>query len=583
MAGLNRDERSWLRRARAGSISDLEELFRAHWPRAYRVSYLVLLDHALAEEIVQEVFLAATRTLDGFDGDRPFAPWLHQLVACRSLDAARGELARAQVSGESYVPPGGARAGAPPPYAAPEAQALFAGIVALPPEQRVVLVLRHLLDYSPGEIGELLEAPRSLVGSRLRRGRDSLREALAGAQLSEKDVRNLLLQQPVPNEHIAEERTWDVVRAAFVVRDPVPRKVRVPWKPIIVLALVGAGVAIGMSSAGSTIADQVRDWLGTEQTVGTATEPDAAAPLAVPGGGSVLAAPSPGVWAVEANGTPRRIGDYDGAAWSPAGKAILAWGDGSLAALDQAFPGDVRWSLEAADIHGARMTTDGGVVAYAAGTSVRVVEGDGSGDRELAAAAAPTVPAWRPGPDPVLAYADPEGRVVVVRPGGKVLWRTPRAPVPTVLEWSSDGKHVLAAAEHRIALFRTPRRLVASVSVPVTTGAVVAAAVRPGALAIAYAAFSEQTGVTTLSLLDGRKARVLLAVPGRLAGLAWSPDGERLLVGWEQGDQWLYVPVDGAGEVEVEAGITQAFRSDGDDASFPRVVGWCCSALASSG
>jgi RNA polymerase sigma-70 factor, ECF subfamily len=41
-----------------------------------------------------------------------------------------------------------------------------------------VIVLRHLLDYTPGEIAELLELPRGTVNSRLRRGLDNLKERL---------------------------------------------------------------------------------------------------------------------------------------------------------------------------------------------------------------------------------------------------------------------------------------------------------------------------------------------------------------------------------------------------------------------
>ena len=40
MVGSGRDERAWVRRAQAGSVSDLEALFRAHWPRAYRAAYV---------------------------------------------------------------------------------------------------------------------------------------------------------------------------------------------------------------------------------------------------------------------------------------------------------------------------------------------------------------------------------------------------------------------------------------------------------------------------------------------------------------------------------------------------------------
>jgi RNA polymerase sigma-70 factor (ECF subfamily) len=48
----------------------------------------------------------------------------------------------------------------------------------LSPEHRAVIVLRHLLGYTPGEIARLLDLPRGTVNSRLRRGLDQLQETM---------------------------------------------------------------------------------------------------------------------------------------------------------------------------------------------------------------------------------------------------------------------------------------------------------------------------------------------------------------------------------------------------------------------
>ena len=169
MSGVGRDERAWVRGAQAGSASDLEALFRAFWPRAFRAAYLVAHDAAAAEDIAQEAFLAAIRSLDRFDRRRPFGPWLHRIVVNRAIDYAR----RRQLRAESELHDFGAEA--------PErgdARGLAGAIARLPPEQRAVIVLRHLLDYTPGEIAELLDLPRGTVNSRLRRGLDALRDDL---------------------------------------------------------------------------------------------------------------------------------------------------------------------------------------------------------------------------------------------------------------------------------------------------------------------------------------------------------------------------------------------------------------------
>jgi RNA polymerase sigma-70 factor (ECF subfamily) len=49
-----------------------------------------------------------------------------------------------------------------------------AGLASLSPEHRAVIVLRYLLEYTPGEIADLLDLPRGTVNSRLRRGLDRL-------------------------------------------------------------------------------------------------------------------------------------------------------------------------------------------------------------------------------------------------------------------------------------------------------------------------------------------------------------------------------------------------------------------------
>ena len=97
MAGPKGDERAWVRGAQAGSASDFEALFRAHWPNAYRTAYLVVHDAAAAEDIAQEAFFAAVRNLDRFDRRRPFGPWLHRIVVNRAIDWSRRRRLRGEV------------------------------------------------------------------------------------------------------------------------------------------------------------------------------------------------------------------------------------------------------------------------------------------------------------------------------------------------------------------------------------------------------------------------------------------------------------------------------------------------------
>ena len=160
-------ERAWIRGAQRGSVADLERLFREHWPRAYRAAHLVTGDATAAEDIAQEAFLAAVRNLDRFDRRRPFAPWLHRIVVNRAIDWTRARKLRGEVELGDWLP-------GPP---SPELDGSTLGRIAeLAPEHRAVVVLRYILEYTPGEIAELLDLPRGTVNSRLRRGLDRLKE-----------------------------------------------------------------------------------------------------------------------------------------------------------------------------------------------------------------------------------------------------------------------------------------------------------------------------------------------------------------------------------------------------------------------
>jgi RNA polymerase sigma-70 factor (ECF subfamily) len=128
----------------------------------------VVHDAAAAEDIAQEAFLAAVDRLDRFDRRRPFAPWLHRIVVNRAIDWGRREALRTSAGDPD-------ERAAPAHTDEPATGELMPALAQLPPEQRAVVVLRYLLEYTPGEIGSMLGLPRGTVNSRLRRGLDRLR------------------------------------------------------------------------------------------------------------------------------------------------------------------------------------------------------------------------------------------------------------------------------------------------------------------------------------------------------------------------------------------------------------------------
>src|SRR5688572_11953291 len=148
-------EADMIRAAQRGSHEAMEELFRRHWRGAHRAAFLVVHDGQAAEDIAQEAFISAIRSLDRFDRRRPFAPWLHRIVVNRAIDWTRARKARREVSGdaiEAWEP----EAPGPDLDALAVSGRLLEVLRTLGPEQRAVVVLRYILEYTPGEIAELL-------------------------------------------------------------------------------------------------------------------------------------------------------------------------------------------------------------------------------------------------------------------------------------------------------------------------------------------------------------------------------------------------------------------------------------------
>jgi RNA polymerase sigma-70 factor (ECF subfamily) len=573
MALLNGDERASLRAARAGSAQGFEALFRSTWPRAFRASYLIVLEHAAAEEIVLESFLGAVRSLDSFGEERPFAPWLHRLVVNRSIDHARARTLQPSGLGRQAE-----ESTAPLEWAAPlggphldrAAFTLAAGLLSLSPDLRGALVVRYLLDYRPGEAAEILDISRSAVTSRLDRALSHLRQRLESeASVDERGLRTLLLQQPVPGEHLAIERTWNVVAAAYGAREPTARSRRFPWGLLTALAALAAiGVAVWLTPAGGWIADRLAS---EDEPAETLTTIPVSPEVSLPTSGQLLVAGDGEIAVIDPSGVEVPLGDYDAASWEPSGRFIAAWRRNVLVGLDVAEPDTILWQIDRRGIADARWSDDGFRVVYRSRRALRIMDGSGADDRRLAAGVARVAPAWAPGEEHILAYADARGRIrVVAADTRKLQWQAP-APEVVALDWIAPTR-LAVLGESELRVLEEPRRVTYSLALP--TGVVATAlAARPGSEEVAYAALDGTTQTSSVYLVDpGRRAvRLLFAGNGPLRGLVWSPDGRYLLIPWQAANEWLFVPV-GSGELSALADPADALGRE----SVPRVEGWCC-------
>jgi hypothetical protein len=394
--------------------------------------------------------------------------------------------------------------------------------------------------------------------------------------VSEDRLRALLRETPVPGTTEAEERGLRLVEEAFADR---PRHRPRPSAPRLAIALAAglALTALVLSPAGAAVGGWLDDALTRE------SRDRAPALTSLPGGGRLLVTAGSGAWVVQEDGSRRLIGDYEEVSWSPNGLFVGAASGNQLTAVEPG--GEPRWSLtRGAEITGVRWSPDPGFrVAYRAGGELRVVGGDGTGDELLAPRVAPVAPAWRPGQRHVLAYWTPGGAVRVIDTDtGRLAFRVP--PVgsdPVGLEWSGDGKRLLATFAGGARIYDRRGR-----SIGALTGRLTDAAFRPGgheeiAVLLRRPSRVRPTSQVVLASPETPVKRLapLFSAPGALTGLEWSPDGGRILVGWRDADSWLFIPPD-AGRVRSVAGISATFApGEAAGGSFPAIAGWCCADL----
>ena len=402
------------------------------------------------------------------------------------------------------------------------------------------------------------------------------------------DLRERLLDAPIPDEHGARERGWRVVSAAYADRRPVTQPARIPVRLAVAAGLAALILALVLTPAGAKVVDLVRD----------VVKPNAkeATPLtSLPAGGDLLVESSQGPWVVHRDGSQRLLGDYRQASWSPHGYFVAVTNAHQLLAVEP--DGTVRWSLNRSHPRDPRWLPDTGYrIAYRTGSSMRVVGGDGVGDHLLDSNVAPTPPAWAiPLPDAklgsgvgqfVLALAKPDGSVEEVdAESSKVLWHSDPGPVPRVLDWSADGSWLAALSATRLRVFTAQGDLIRTVSLPQGMRATDGAFARSGksfaVTATKQTAHGRRSEALVLPLgTSNPRPRPLLADPGTFSGLAWSPDGGWLLVAWPDADAWLFVRPEHPGHVDTVGNITQQFdpgAGSTGSAAFPRPAGWCCS------
>jgi len=185
------DDAEFVSRCQKGDIDAFEVLVKRHQKKMLNIVYRITGDYDDACEVVQEAFLSAYRAINKFRGNSKFSTWLTGITINHAKNRLRQTQSRSYHEVVSIDDPVDTELGQltldPPTQEASAIEQLEQKEVqqkvqecigGLDKDQRDVLVLRDIEEFSYDEIGLILKIPGGTVKSRLSRARDALKDCL---------------------------------------------------------------------------------------------------------------------------------------------------------------------------------------------------------------------------------------------------------------------------------------------------------------------------------------------------------------------------------------------------------------------
>lgn len=170
-------EIAWIRQAQRDDAAAWEQIVRRYQQPVFRLAYLILGDAADAEEIAQEAFVRAYLSLDGFDEQRPFRPWVLQITRNLARNRRR-RLGRYWANVRRWWQQQPEPVESPSHEQRANARLLWQAVQQLKPAWQEVIYMRYFLELSEEETAAALDIAAGTVKSRLHRALRALRQII---------------------------------------------------------------------------------------------------------------------------------------------------------------------------------------------------------------------------------------------------------------------------------------------------------------------------------------------------------------------------------------------------------------------
>ena len=179
-AGSRAEELALVERCRKGDLAAFETIYRTHSGRLYSVACRMLGNPADAEDLLQEIFLAAHRKLDSFRGESALGTWLFRLATNLCLDHLRSRATRSgqltdALEDEHGLDDSSSRGLAERTVARMD---LERALAQLPPGCRTAFVLHDVEGLEHREVADLLGIAEGTSKSQVHKARLRLRAML---------------------------------------------------------------------------------------------------------------------------------------------------------------------------------------------------------------------------------------------------------------------------------------------------------------------------------------------------------------------------------------------------------------------